>query len=120
MDERLYPELTEEGAKEAQKVIDQFKDRIRKQMVSMIDEILGDFYVDVLPHIESDSWTNFRSSIISGMSAYSPNLGSYDRKRIREAIYRDHREEIIKDLNQDLIDEVESLKSQLDIARQHW
>jgi len=56
----LYPELSEQGNIEAVKLIEKFK----KQLSKAADEAIGDLYCDVIPHIESDSWSNFRNDIV--------------------------------------------------------
>lgn len=105
--EVFYPELPEEGTKEAQALINKFIDDLKKSANSAID----DLYCTILPHIESDSWSNFRNDIMSGYKNYNNKIHrEYDFKDIRQKIFEEHREEIIKDLNQDLVKEVESLK----------
>ena len=101
----LYPELTEQGKIEAQAIMDSFKPRLK----NMMDEALGELYCDAVQHIESDSWSNFRTSIIDAMRQYKmtgeSSLMDYELKVIRDAVYKDHKDELIKDLNQDLLEE---------------
>ena len=106
----LFPSLPEDGQKEAQLLIDSFKAKIKKE----IDNLLGNLYCDVVCHIESDSWTNFRNSMMDGFKDYNNRhiQGAYDFKKIREQIYKDFRGEIVADLNQDLVKEVEELKEE--------
>lgn len=111
----LYPRLSEEGVKEFEAVIEQFK----KKMVRVAEEAIGDLYTDLSMHIESDHWTNYRNKIVAGFRRY--DCGQADRRinfrELREAVYREHRDELIADLNQDLVDENERLKRQLREAR---
>ena len=112
----LYPELTEQGKEEAQRIMDSFKPRLAKLM----DEVMGDLYVDVVAYVDSDSWTNYRNDLMDGFKGYkngSDNHG-HDFKELRQAIYANHKEEIIKDLNQDLVGEVEKLKEHIEILQQ--
>lgn len=111
----LYPYLSEEGRKEAQDLIDFFK----KKMLSICQETLGDLYCDVAPHIESDSWTNYRNAMMAGFRNYGNRLvqGEHDFASIRKQIYKDFRDEIIKDLNQDLVERVVELERQLESER---
>ena len=115
----LHPELTEQGEKEAQEIMDSFKPRLKK----MMDEALGDLYCDVTHYIESDSWSNFRTSIFQGIRNYKmtgeDKLYPNELKSIRDAVYRDHKEEIIKDLNQDLIDENARLEETIKTLHAH-
>ena len=110
---KLYPSLTEEGAQKAADEMERFRQKITKVAKQCIDEAARNIYSDVLPHIESDAWFNYRDSIVEGICNYSNRSDhkDHDFKRIRQAILAEHREEIIADLNQDLLDEVESLKS---------
>jgi len=107
----LYPELSEEAKKEAQALFDNFK----MQMKKICDETLGDLYVDVANYIKSDSWGNFRNELMDGFRNYNNRKiqGEYDFKKIREAILREYADQIVCDLNQDLLEEVESLKKEI-------
>jgi len=107
----LYPGLSEDGAKLAQSIIDEFKKELVKVATGAIDEL----YVDVAAYIESDSWTNYRNHLMNGLSNYNnrEKQGDYDFKKIRQAIYEEFREDIINDLNQDLVKEVEDLKKHI-------
>lgn len=113
-DDRMYPELSPEGGKEAQALIDKFK----TALAIAAKDAIGDLYCDIAVHIESDSWTNYRNSLMDGMCDYG-NRKDYphDFKKIRQKIFKDNRSDIIDDLNQDLVDEVASLKSQLEYRR---
>ena len=105
----LYPELSKKGEEEAQQLIDKF----REQMKKAAGDILDDLYIYIVPHIKSDSWLNFRNDLMAGMQNYQNRLieEEYNFKIIRETIFQEFKDEIIKDLNQDLIKENEELKS---------
>ena len=107
----LYPTLTEAGEKEAQAVIDRFKESMKK----VADEAIADLYCDVANYIESDSWTNFRNEIMEGFKNYDNRKiqGEYDFKEIRQAILKNHREDIIDDLNQDMLKEIDDLNKHI-------
>jgi len=107
----LYPELTEQGKEEAQKIMDSFKPKL----VKLMEEVLGDLYTDVSYYVESDHWTNYRNALMDGIKGYEggkPNH-EYNYEEIRQSIYRNHKDEIIKDLNQDLVKENEQLKARI-------
>ena len=112
----LYPGLPEEGENEAQSLMDKFKEQMKKAA----DEVLGELYCDVAVYIESDSWSNFRNELMDGFKNYDNRKiqSKYDFKDIRQAILKEHREDIIADLNQDLLEEIESLKGQLEFQRE--
>lgn len=113
----LYPELSEEGCEVAQKLIDKFKNQLKKAA----NEIIGDLYVDVPAYIESDSWINFRNTLMAGFKNYGNRKiqGDYDFKQIREQIYKDFRDEIVEDLNQDNLKKIEELEKEVVRLRDH-
>ena len=111
----LYPLLSEDGIKEAQTLVDGFK----QALIKAATEAISGLYCDITPHIESDSWSNYRNDLIDGLRNYNNRLvqGEYDFKQIRQQIYLEYRDDIIKDLNQDMLEEIESLKKQLEGER---
>jgi len=108
----LFPELSKEAANEAQELINNFK----KQLIVAADEAIGNLYCDILPYIESDSWTNFRNDLMDGFKNYNNKKiqSASDFKEIRQAILVNHREDIINDLNQDMLKEIADLKQQVE------
>lgn len=108
----LFPELSEEGEKSAQKLIDNFKEQIKKAA----DETIEELYCDVAVYIQDDSWKNFRNELMEGFKNYDNRKiqAEYDFKQIRQAILKEHREDIINDLNQDMVQEIESLKKTIE------
>ena len=107
----LYPELTEQGKEEAQKIMDSFKPKLKKLM----DEVLADLYTDVSYYVESDHWTNYRNALMDGFRGYGggkPNH-EYDYKELRQSIYKNHKNEIVADLNKDLVEENERLTAEV-------
>jgi len=111
----LFPELTEQGEQEAQDLMTKFEKKLKEKALEVMEGITNDFYSDILSEIESDHWTNYRTKLLNGLCNYSnkDKQGKYDFDRIRKAIYERHKEEIVKDLNQDLLAEIEDLKRQL-------
>jgi hypothetical protein len=105
-----FPEISEKGKEQAIKLVEDFK----KQVQEIANKAVGDLYCDILPHIETDAWTNFRTSILRDLCDYSNSVESpYDYKRIRESLYAEHKEAIDKDLNQDLLNQIEQLQKDL-------
>jgi hypothetical protein len=107
----LYPRLSEEGRKEAERVIEWAK----KKLKDVCDEALGQIYVDIPSYIESDSWTNFRNDMMDGFKDYKTRMkqGEYDFKLIRQKIYGEFRDEIIKDLDRDNLARIKELESEV-------
>lgn len=85
-------------------------------MENVIDGVLNNIYTDVVPWVESDSWSNYRNSIINSLTDYSSlsrnEKHSHIWKTIRKKILDENREEIINDLNQDFLEEIEELKKE--------
>uniref|UniRef100_A0A6H1ZZY0 Uncharacterized protein n=1 Tax=viral metagenome TaxID=1070528 RepID=A0A6H1ZZY0_9ZZZZ len=108
----LYPELSEEGKQEAQRLIDAFKEKLKKAAV----EVIGDLYCDAADFIESDSWSNFRNTVMDGFRNYNNRKlqARWDFAEIRAAIFKQFRDEIIPELNQDLVKENEKLKKDVE------
>ena len=109
----LCPELTEQGKEEAQKIMDSFKPKIQ----ALVAEILSDLYTDVSYYVDSDHWQNYRTTIMNGLKnyTYGKKCNAYDYEELRKAIYKNNKDEIVKDLNQDLVIENKMLEG--DVAR---
>jgi len=107
----LYPRLSEEAKKEAELLFEQFRERMNK----VCDETLDKLYCDVSMYIESDHWTNYRNQIMEGFKNYNNKKiqAEFDFKDIRAKIFEQFKDEIIKDLNQDLVKQVEELQEQI-------
>lgn len=107
----LSPVLSEEGQKEAQELINSFKEKLKLAA----DEAIGDLYCHVAHYIESDSWGNFTQQLLDGFKNYNNRKiqGKYDFDEIRKAIFKEYREELIPDLNQDLVKENKDLKDRI-------
>lgn len=111
MNANFYPELDDSGKQAAQKLIEDFKIHLQKAA----DDAIGDLYTDIVPWIESDSWTNMRNQLIAALSNY-PAAKEYDKSywvRIRKKIFEEHRNEINNDIILDLLKEIEELKERL-------
>lgn len=111
MSDKFYPPLSEEGKQEAELVVKWAKEELKK----VCEEALSKIYVDIPVYIESDSWTNFRNDVMDGYQDYSRRkiIRDYDFKRIREKIFCEFRDEIIKDLDQDNLDKIKELQKEI-------
>lgn len=111
----LFPTLPEEGQREAQSLIDRFKDELKK----VCDNTLSELYTDVACYIESDSWSNYRNQLLDGFRNYNNRKiqGEHDFAKIRAEIYKQFRSELITDLNQDLLAEIDELKETINILQ---
>ncbi len=113
----LFPELTEEGKKQAQDLMIKFDKLLVERAKDLMETITNDFYYDIANEVEGDHWTNYRNKLLDGLCNYDNKSHSkHDFDKIRKAIYKNHKEEIVKDLNQDLLEEVKDLKKKLEDA----
>ena len=115
--DKLYSELSEKGNKEAIELLKKFQEQLKKQS----EEIFTELYCGYMPFIESDSWRNFRNEILQGLKNYSSvkNHLSYDFKQIRRVMFEEYKEEIIKDLDQDLIGIIEEKETEIKFLKEH-
>jgi len=110
----LYPELTEQGNQQAQDLMNKFEKTLKESATQIMSNITTDFYCDILNEVEGDQWTNYRTKMVNALCDYKNKPhAKYDFDRIRKSIYRNHKEEIVKDLNQDLLAEIEDLKKRI-------
>ena len=110
----FYPELTDAGKQQAQDLMIKFEKTLKESATKIISEFYTDFYCEVLHEIESDHWTNYRTKILNALCNYTNKSKlPYDFDRIRIAIFHAHKEEIVKDLNQDLVNQIKDLKEQI-------
>lgn len=116
----LYPELNPDGNKDAQDLMDKFKQDAKKVLDNLLDDYLGNVYMNLLPEIESDSWVNYRNTLMDGFKNYNNRhvQNRYDFKDIRQQIYKDFREDIIKDLDQDNLEKISELEKTIQHMRE--
>ena len=107
----LFPELTEQGKEEAQKIMDSFKPKLAE----LLNEVMADLYTDVSYYVDSDHWTNYRNALMDGFKGYKHGKTNhaYEYKELRQAIYKNHKAEMVSDLNQDIVIENDELKRQI-------
>jgi NADPH-dependent 7-cyano-7-deazaguanine reductase QueF-like protein len=117
---QFYPELEGNGAQQAAELMVRFEESMKKAVIKIIEDYSTDFYTKYIPHIQSDAWSNYRLSILNTLKNYPAVKADfpYDAQSIRKAIYENHKQEIVNDLNQDLLKEIEELKIQLKKAYQ--
>ena len=110
----FYPRLSEDGIRDVQALVDDF----RKALTKVAEEVIGNLYCDIAPHIESDSWTNFRNDVMAGFRDYgNKDKAQFDYAEIRAKLWEDNRDEIAKDIESDIIAENTRLKEQIEMMR---
>jgi len=107
----LYPSLSEQGKVEAQRIMDSFKPKIS----AMIEDLMRELYMDVSFYVESDHWCNYRNALMDGLKGYGDGGSAHasEFKELRQAIYTANKDEINKDLNQDLVKENAALEQRI-------
>lgn len=102
--------MSQKFENDMQELIDAFRAKIKK----VAEESISDFYTDVTPFAEMDSLTNFRNVLLEDIVSSKPSLWGYKQKEIRAKILKEHKDEIASLINQDLLNEIERLKSILE------
>jgi len=96
-----------------------YMDTFKKKMKAICEEILGNMYVDLMPHIESDTWTNYRNVL---RNEYENDLKtSYFKSeygvRFRRLIFQENKKEMVDLINKDLLKENKKLTDILNRQR---
>lgn len=92
-----------------------YMDTFKKKMKALCEEILGDVYVDLMPHIESDTWTNYRN-VLRDEYEYELKNSKFKSEyavRFRKVIFQENRKEMAELINQDLLEENKKLNKRL-------
>lgn len=95
-----------------EQILTQFKENIKKVQNDTISEI----YCDLLPYFEDDLIANMRMRMIQDLK-YSDEKYGYDFINIRKKIFLENREEIIRDLDQDNLNEIKRLQDSINTLR---
>lgn len=94
--------------KQAQGFLDSFK----KRMSELADEILGEVYVNCMPHIETDTWTNYREFLrieLEHEYKYSKFKDDW-AVRFRRAVFVENREEFAELVSNDILKRIKDLE----------
>lgn len=94
--------------KDAEIYIENFIDKMK----TVADDILGRMYVDCLPHIETDAWTNYREALrleLEHEYKYS-NFKADWAVNFRRAVFVENREEISKLIEADILKRIKHLE----------
>ncbi len=93
---------------EAQEFIDKF----RKRMLDIASETLGDLYVNIMPYLETDTWTNYREALrieLQHEYKYS-NFKQPWAVDFRRAVFVENRQEISSLIEQDILKRIKHLE----------
>jgi hypothetical protein len=109
--EDAYPMLSEEGVAEVQRLMDRFKADITEAAKNIIEDATTDMYCNVADYVDSDSWHNYRRSIIDQLGRYDKQgYSQYDAKELGRQLLRYHKEEIQSDIIKDLQEQLDREK----------
>lgn len=109
-----FPELSEKGNQDALHLIERFKANLQK----VAEEQISNLYCDLLPHIETDSWTNYREECRLALQnkyvkAETANTEEAWASMIREAIFVQFRPELEQGLLADALKRISFLEELL-------
>ncbi len=112
----LFPELPEAAGREAVELIEEFK----KELTAAASKAISELYTDIVPYIKSDSWTNFRTQMLAGFKNWDNKKiqAEYDFNEIRKQIFIQFREEIMKEMPEELTAENARLKDEIKYLRE--
>lgn len=107
-------------AQEAEIYIEQFKVKMKR----IADETLSQLYINLVHHIETDAWQNYRNDLRSVLSSqYARDEWLRDdhvwAREFRARIVQEHRDALIDGLNQDLEKQVKHLQEKLNCRRDY-
>lgn len=95
-----------------QKDAQEFMDKYRVKMKDISDEILGELYVNILPYVETDSWTNYRESLRIDLE-HEYKFRKFKEPwatNFRRAIFVENRDEISKLISEDILNRIKHLE----------
>jgi len=120
----LYPDLPEEAQEQMVERLEDYGFEIKRKIDGATNEVLNDFYSNLIDWIEGDAWENFRQTIVDGLCNYNNRKlqSKYDYDKIRRRIFEEYKDEIVADMNQDYLEENEKLTkkvSELLVERQN-
>lgn len=93
---------------QAQEYINKF----RLQMKSIAEDTIGELYCNIMPYMETDTWTNYREALrieLEHEYKYS-NFKQDWAKAFRRAVFVENREEISKLIESDILKRIQHLE----------
>jgi hypothetical protein len=89
-----------------------FIDKFRSRMKDIAEETLGELYCNIMPYMETDTWTNYREALrieLEHEYKYS-NFKQAWATNFRRAVFVENREEISKFIEQDILKRIKELE----------
>lgn len=93
---------------EAQNFMDSFKEKLK----SIVDETMGEAYVNIMPYCESDTWTNYREALrIELENEYKHSAFKNEwATNLRRTIFKENQEELSQLISKDLLKRIKELE----------
>lgn len=115
-----FPELNEKGNQDALHLVERFKSKLQ----ACASETIGELYCNLLPHIETDSWTNYREECRLELQKYYANAEAMTDEGawamyVRKAIFEQFRPELEKGIIADLQKQITQLQTWLNERRNY-
>ncbi len=102
---------TNEQNTELEKYIEKKLEHFKDKMSSLAEDVMENLYCDALPYFEQDLIVNLKKKLMHDFLDYNADLHfTDDFKKLRKKIFDEHKEEIIKHLDQDNLEKIEELK----------
>lgn len=114
MDEITF-DLGDEEKQQAEALLQSFAERMK----NLANEIIGDAWVELMPYIDTDVWSNVRTQFTSDLISYPEfcKHSARNAKELRKRMLREHREEIVNDTIRDLEEEIVKLLARIEEQR---
>lgn len=93
----------------------EFMDKFRDKMKKISEEVLGEIYSELMPHIQGESWTNYRNYLNEGFTRgwIQDDFRREYHADLRKTILVENKDELVTLLNQDLVNRVKTLEDAL-------
>lgn len=108
----MYPELSEQGAKNTQAIVDKFK----TQLEELINNTLYSFTCNIGNEIvNDDSWIDVREKTKQALCAYNDteSYSCVNWQTVRRKILEENREVVVNDIILDKEKEIKELQEQI-------
>lgn len=89
-----------------------FINKFRSRMKAITEETFGELYVNVMPYLETDTWTNYREALRCELE-HEYKFSNFKQDwavNFRRAVFAENREEISKHIEQDILKRIKHLE----------
>lgn len=89
-----------------------FIEKFRSRMKAIADETFGELYVNLMPYLETDTWTNYREALRLELE-HEYKFSNFKQDwatNFRRAVFVENREEISKHIEQDILKRIKHLE----------